>query len=148
MALSLALLAGCSSSGAGIERLDQPATTQDDLPPVTAVFGFQPGTTRYLVQQGGFSFYLARPSFVDGAGTLPPGWGVCLIVVEPETISCGLMPIEIPLFGISARLVPDGFDASELTRDGWEQVQRNLFLKGLDHSSRKPPRHPETGESP
>lgn len=142
LALCLGPLAGCSSSGAGIELLDRPATSTDALPPDAAVAGFHPGTTRLAARTGGFTFYLARPPLAGGTGNLPPGWGACLIVAEPEVISCGSAPLKTRFFGVSAQLVPDGFDASTLTSAGWEQVQRNLFVKGLDHSSRTPPRHP------
>ena len=36
-------------------------------------------------------------------------------------------------------LLMGGFNASELISGGWEQVQKNLFLKGLD-GQRKPGR--------
>lgn len=140
--LCLPLFVGCSSSGPGIALLDRPATSKDALPPDAAVAGFQPGTTRLAARTGGFSFYLARPPLSGGTGNLPPGWGACLIVAEPEVITCGPTPLETRFFGVSAQLVPDDFDASMLTSDGWERVQGNLFIKGLDHSSRTPPRHP------
>lgn len=142
LALCLAPVAGCGSTGAGLKLLDRPATAEDALPADTAVAGFQPGTTRLLTRTDGFSFYLARPPLTGGPANLPPGWGACLIVAEPEVITCGPLPLETRFLGVSARFVPDAEHTPHPAPEGWEQLQRQLFVKGLDHSSRTPPRHP------
>ncbi|MGP5726655.1 hypothetical protein ACTXOR_12805 [Arthrobacter rhombi] len=141
LALSLPLLAGCSSPrNQSIELLDQPATAQDELPPGLHVGGFEADTPRFAATVHGLSFYVARAASGDAAESATADEGLCLIIAEEDHIVCGGMPFDASFYGISAKIEADDFDASELTSDGWDQVQKNLFLKGLD-AQRKPGRN-------
>ncbi len=130
--LCLPLLAGCSSSGADIELLEQPVTSQDALSAGREPKGFEPDTARFAARSDGLSFHVARPIDDVDAEYTPTRPGVCLIVAEKDFTACGAMPIEAMSsdFG-SAQLVSDGLDASKLTSTGWEQVHKNVFVKGL-----------------
>ncbi|MDN5754269.1 MAG: hypothetical protein ACTHWW_00065 [Arthrobacter sp.] len=131
--LALPLLAGCSSpADQGIELLDEPATAQDELPSDLHVGGFEPDTVRFAAQVDGLSFYMARAATGDARQSAESDEGLCLIVAEEDHIACAGMPFDVSFYGISARIEADDFEASKLTSEGWDQVQKNLFLKGLD----------------
>lgn len=134
-ALSLPLLAGCSGSNAasGIELLEQPATEADALSSGFDVGGFQPGSTRFAAHVDGLSYYLAkaRTPAQSGEGADEANTGVCLVVPERETAGCGGLTVGLGFDGGKAQVVLDGEDTTALVQDGWKQVHRNLFLRGL-----------------
>ncbi len=133
LALSLPILAGCSSPrDQSIELLDQSATAQDELPSDLHVGGFEPGTPRFAAKVHGLSVYVARAASRDATESATPDAGLCLITADEDHIVCEGMPFNASFYGISAKIEADDFDASEPPSDGWDQVQRNLFLKGLD----------------
>lgn len=133
--LSLPLLAGCSASNAasGIELLEQPATKADALPSGSNVGGFQPGSARYAAHVDGRTYYLAkaRPPAAGTDDADEANAGVCLVVPERETAGCGGLTVALGLDGGKAQVVLDGDDTTALVQDGWKQVHRNLFLRGL-----------------
>jgi hypothetical protein len=127
----MAMLAGCSGHGAGLEVLGREPAGGDLVPAeVAAAGGLEEGTTRLLAEADGKAYYVS-----EIAG---PAHDLCLSLLAGEdkaepvdwTHGCSAgIPLTVERSGVRAQLVPDGFDASSLIEQGWRQLHPNLLVQ-------------------
>jgi len=129
----LLALAGCSSDPkSGISALEAPAGPADTFAGGADTLGIAPDSTRLLVEESDYAFYIAAPD-------KPEKGSVCLVIQtpEPETAASGcgnipnLHPLELGTAGVSAKLIADNYDASKELSEGWRQLHKNLLVRGL-----------------
>ncbi|MGM0930905.1 MAG: hypothetical protein ACQEXN_14510 [Actinomycetota bacterium] len=131
-AVVLLTLASCSSDPkSGIAALEAPAGSADTFAGDIETLGIAPDSTRLLVEENDYAFYIAAPD-------KPEKGNVCLVIQtpEPETgaSGCGnfpnLHPLELGTAGVSAKLIADNYDASKELSEGWRQLHKNLLVRG------------------
>lgn len=125
----LFLVSGCSQGSAGVDLLGEPATANQALPADHYEAEVEPGSARFVADHEGTSYFLAKPA--------EPGmaYGVCLVAKEAKATACGgpssnaTRLVTLNVGGTEARAVRDGADTTDLTEEGWIQIQENLLVR-------------------
>lgn len=125
------LLSSCTATPPHLSALDREATPADTLPEGVRPFGPEAHTVRLVANDEGVRYFLGQTA--DAASS-------CLAVVPDNhpgqwAAGCGqttdsdqeLVRTEVTGL-VTAVLVPDNYDASQLIADGFTSVHQNIYV--------------------
>lgn len=122
--VSLISVAGCGQNTTGIDILENPPTSADELPADFDTSTLQPDSARFVTEHEGISYYLAKPAATGSASS------VCIVAAQPEVIGCSGSPeVTTGFDDREVRSVRDGADVDELIKQGWVSIHENLLVR-------------------
>lgn len=136
MATALVLTGCAASDSAGVAALDTERTGSDVLPAHLKTDVLTAGSERLIAEQGGWQFYLAKPSDPGNRS------GLCVVFGSTSnadlwTTGCFTGTIDDSICRTTnkgemcAWVLPDGQDPSSELKQGWQQIHANLLVHGL-----------------
>lgn len=130
LALAVVGISACSGAEYGIAALDRDPTSEDQLPDFVLTRDLDVDSVRKVAENDGVSYFIGKMEDVEGFCVYPvigEKWiGGCGATTTDQiiTVDAAAYP-EVP----QVTLVADAYDTDGLQRDGWVEVQKNVFIR-------------------